>query len=73
MISRSCHCIIFPPSCKHGAFPGKRTKNCTAAVTVQDVLISAYIQMIQTSRKPVITAVRVKGTPNFMKVDDFTS
>ena len=32
-----------------------------------------YIQMIQTSRKPVITAVRVKGMPNFMKVDDFTS
>ena len=32
-----------------------------------------YIQMIQTSRNPVITAVSVKGMPNFMKVDDLTS
>ena len=44
-----------------------------AAMAMQKMTKSAYIQMIQTSRKPVITAVRVKGTPYLMKVEDFTS
>lgn len=69
MISRSAHSIIFPLFRK--AF--RRKKNCMAAMTMQKMTKSTYIQMIQTSRKPVITAVRVKGTPNFMKVDDLTS